>query len=70
MTSYHWRLLGNLPDIRIRVIVAGLLREPKWSHLRDLHKAIKQSEWALISADPAVQSLGRNQEVWFQALLK
>lgn len=40
----------------------GLLREPKWSHLRDLHKAIKQSEWALVSADPAVQSLGRNQE--------
>ncbi|KAK3446184.1 hypothetical protein EUGRSUZ_A01928 [Eucalyptus grandis] len=40
----------------------GLLREPKWSHLRDLHKAIKQSEWALVSADPAVQSLGSNQE--------
>ncbi|XP_039164676.1 beta-galactosidase-like [Eucalyptus grandis] len=29
----------------------GLLREPKWSHLRDLHKAIRQSEWALVSAD-------------------
>ncbi|KAF8036359.1 hypothetical protein BT93_C2161 [Corymbia citriodora subsp. variegata] len=40
----------------------GLLREPKWSHLRDLHKAIKQSEWALVSADPAVQKLGSNQE--------
>ncbi|XP_039166379.1 beta-galactosidase isoform X3 [Eucalyptus grandis] len=40
----------------------GLLREPKYSHLRDLHQAIKQSEWALISADPVVQSLGRNQE--------
>ncbi|XP_010049746.2 beta-galactosidase [Eucalyptus grandis] len=40
----------------------GLLREPKWSHLRDLHKAIKQSEWALVSADPVVQSLGSNQE--------
>ncbi|KAI4377786.1 hypothetical protein MLD38_015364 [Melastoma candidum] len=40
----------------------GLVREPKWSHLRDLHRAIKQSEPALISADPAVTSLGRNQE--------
>ncbi|XP_048133870.1 beta-galactosidase-like [Rhodamnia argentea] len=40
----------------------GLLREPKWSHLRDLHKAIKQSEWALVSADPQVQWLGSNQE--------
>lgn len=43
--------------------VAGLLREPKWGHLRDLHKAIKQCEWALVSADPTVTSLGSNQEV-------
>ncbi|XP_022749934.1 beta-galactosidase-like isoform X2 [Durio zibethinus] len=40
----------------------GLPREPKWGHLRDLHKAIKLSEPALVSADPAVTSLGSNQE--------
>ncbi|XWS72179.1 hypothetical protein CRYUN_Cryun02cG0017900 [Craigia yunnanensis] len=40
----------------------GLPREPKWGHLRDLHKAIKLSELALVSADPTVTSLGSNQE--------
>ncbi|XWS17401.1 hypothetical protein CRYUN_Cryun33cG0064200 [Craigia yunnanensis] len=40
----------------------GLTREPKWGHLRDLHRAIKLSEPALVSADPAVTSLGSNQE--------
>ncbi|XVE54094.1 hypothetical protein DITRI_Ditri03aG0054000 [Diplodiscus trichospermus] len=40
----------------------GLPREPKWGHLRDLHKAIKLSEPALISADPVVTSLGSHQE--------
>lgn len=41
----------------------GLLREPKWGHLRDLHKAIKLCESALVSTDPTVTSLGNNQEV-------
>ncbi|XP_034206558.1 beta-galactosidase-like [Prunus dulcis] len=40
----------------------GLPREPKWGHLRDLHRAIKLSESALVSADPSVISLGRHQE--------
>ncbi|OMO91660.1 hypothetical protein COLO4_18204 [Corchorus olitorius] len=40
----------------------GLPREPKWGHLRDLHKAIKLSEAALVSADPTVTKLGSNQE--------
>ncbi|PKI49065.1 hypothetical protein CRG98_030517 [Punica granatum] len=40
----------------------GLVREPKWGHLRNMHKAIKQCEWALVSADPKVTSLGSNQE--------
>ncbi|KAK8707102.1 hypothetical protein V6N13_058167 [Hibiscus sabdariffa] len=34
------------------------LREPKWGHLRDLHRAIKLCEPALVSADPTVTSLG------------
>ncbi|XP_008242341.2 PREDICTED: LOW QUALITY PROTEIN: beta-galactosidase [Prunus mume] len=40
----------------------GLPREPKWGHLRDLHKAIKSSESALVSAEPSVTSLGNSQE--------
>lgn len=40
----------------------GLLNEPKWSHLKNLHLAIKMSEAALVEADPVVASLGRNQQ--------
>jgi hypothetical protein len=36
----------------------GLPNEPKWSHLRNLHKAIKQCEPALLSVDPTVTNLG------------
>ncbi|XP_038695928.1 beta-galactosidase-like [Tripterygium wilfordii] len=40
----------------------GLLREPKYGHLRDLHEAIKLCEPALVSVDPQVTSLGGSQE--------
>ncbi|XP_055800659.1 beta-galactosidase [Solanum dulcamara] len=40
----------------------GLLNEPKFGHLRDLHKAIKLSEPALVSSYATVTSLGSNQE--------
>ncbi|KAK6939418.1 D-galactoside/L-rhamnose binding SUEL lectin domain [Dillenia turbinata] len=40
----------------------GLIREPKYSHLKELHKAIKQCQPALVSADPTVTSLGRYQQ--------
>ena len=40
----------------------GLLNQPKWGHLRDLHKAIKQCEPALVSSYPTVIWLGKNQE--------
>ena len=43
--------------------MAGLVREPKWSHLKELHKAIKMCEPALVSVDPTVTWLGKNQEV-------
>ncbi|KAG1334098.1 Beta-galactosidase 5 [Cocos nucifera] len=36
----------------------GLIREPKYGHLKELHKAIKLCEPALVSADPTVTSLG------------
>ncbi|MFS7991300.1 putative beta-galactosidase [Helianthus anomalus] len=41
----------------------GLLNEPKWGHLRDLHTAIKLIEPALVSAYPTVTYPGKNQEV-------
>lgn len=41
----------------------GLISEPKWGHLRDLHKAIKQCESALVSVDPTVSWPGKNLEV-------
>ncbi|XP_071911096.1 beta-galactosidase-like [Coffea arabica] len=40
----------------------GLLNEPKWGHLRDLHKAIKQCEPAMVSTYPTVIWLGKNHE--------
>lgn len=40
----------------------GLPREPKYTHLKLLHKAIKMCEPALVSVDPMVTKLGDNQE--------
>ncbi|KAI8010371.1 Beta-galactosidase 2 [Camellia lanceoleosa] len=40
----------------------GLLREPKWGHLTNLHKAIKQCEPALVSSYPALTWPGNNLE--------
>ncbi|XP_050270222.1 beta-galactosidase-like [Quercus robur] len=40
----------------------GLPREPKFTHLRNLHRAIKLAEPALVSNNPIVASLGKNQE--------
>ena len=36
----------------------GLIRQPKYGHLKELHKAIKLCELALLSADPAETTLG------------
>ncbi|KAI3938953.1 hypothetical protein MKW92_030529 [Papaver armeniacum] len=40
----------------------GLIRQPKWGHLKDLHKAIKLCEPALIATDPKEIKLGDNLE--------
>ncbi|KAL5055097.1 hypothetical protein RYX36_035779, partial [Vicia faba] len=37
-------------------------RQPKWGHLKDLHKAIKLCEEALIATDPTISSPGPNLE--------
>uniref|UniRef100_A0A1D1ZA64 beta-galactosidase n=1 Tax=Anthurium amnicola TaxID=1678845 RepID=A0A1D1ZA64_9ARAE len=40
----------------------GLIREPKYGHLKELHKAVKLCERALVSANPTVTSLGSYQK--------
>ncbi|KAG6397392.1 hypothetical protein SASPL_143559 [Salvia splendens] len=40
----------------------GLIRQPKYGHLKELHKAVKLCEKALVSADPTVTSLGNLQQ--------
>ncbi|AQL09738.1 beta-galactosidase 5 [Zea mays] len=40
----------------------GLVREPKHSHLKELHRAVKLCEQALVSVDPAITTLGTMQE--------
>ncbi|MBA0734921.1 hypothetical protein Gogos_018809, partial [Gossypium gossypioides] len=40
----------------------GLIRQPKYGHLKELHKAVKMCEQALVSADPVVTSLGNFQQ--------
>ncbi|KAI4330678.1 hypothetical protein MLD38_028940 [Melastoma candidum] len=40
----------------------GLLRQPKWGHLKDLHRAIKLCETALVWGKPTVTALGNYEE--------
>uniref|UniRef100_A0A1D1YEB4 Beta-galactosidase n=2 Tax=Anthurium amnicola TaxID=1678845 RepID=A0A1D1YEB4_9ARAE len=40
----------------------GIIRQPKWGHLKDLHTAIKLCEGAMLTTDPAYSSLGPNLE--------
>lgn len=42
---------------------AGLIRQPKYGHLKELHRAVHLCENALVSTDPTVTSLGGLQEV-------
>ncbi|KAK7346392.1 hypothetical protein VNO80_20910 [Phaseolus coccineus] len=40
----------------------GLIRQPKYGHLKELHRAIKMCERALVSTDAIVTSLGESQQ--------
>ncbi|KAJ6352178.1 hypothetical protein OIU76_001401 [Salix suchowensis] len=40
----------------------GLIREPKYGHLKELHRAIKLCEHELVSSDPTTTSLGAYQQ--------
>ncbi|GMI73372.1 beta-galactosidase 13 [Hibiscus trionum] len=41
----------------------GLIREPKWGHLKDVHWALKLCKRNLFSGSPVFQKLGPNKEV-------
>ncbi|KAK4377366.1 hypothetical protein RND71_003662 [Anisodus tanguticus] len=41
----------------------GLYREPKWSHLRDLHRALRLSRRALLWGTPTVQRINQDLEI-------
>lgn len=57
------KIIVHVYMIRIICYLEGLLREPKWGHLTNLHKAIKQCEPVLVSSYPAVTWPGNNLEV-------
>ncbi|KAL0424490.1 UNVERIFIED_CONTAM: Beta-galactosidase 3 [Sesamum radiatum] len=40
----------------------GLIRQPKYGHLKELHRAVKLCEKALVSSNPVVTSLGSLQQ--------
>ena len=48
---------------------AGVPRQPKWNHLKDLHKAIKLCEEAWLATVPKNTSLDYNVEVMCLFLL-
>ena len=54
---------GYFPYSFYALLCPGLLREPKHSHLKELHRAVKLCEQALVSVDPAISTLGTMQEV-------
>ena len=43
--------------------VAGIPNQPKWGHLKELHKVLKQVEEALVATDPTITSPGPSLEV-------
>ncbi|KAL9254475.1 Beta-galactosidase 12-like protein [Drosera capensis] len=57
------RFIATSYDYDAPIDEYGLAREPKYTHLKYLHNAIKSCEPALVSADPVVTTLGSQQEV-------
>ncbi|CAI0461499.1 unnamed protein product [Linum tenue] len=47
----------------------GLIRQPKYGHLKELHRSIKMCERALVSVDPMVTQLGAFQQAHCAAFL-
>lgn len=57
-SQFHESTIGSFLEI-----FSGLIRQPKYGHLKELHRAIKLCEQALVSSDPIVTSLGPYQQV-------
>ncbi|KAF7127826.1 hypothetical protein RHSIM_Rhsim11G0181100 [Rhododendron simsii] len=47
----------------------GLIRQPKYGHLKELHRAIKLCERALVSAEPTVTMLGNYEQAFEQLVI-
>lgn len=56
------RFIATSYDYDAPIDEYGLPNEPKYGHLAELHKVIKQAEPALVSSYPTVTWLGKNQE--------
>lgn len=54
-----WKVINSV----VNIFLLGLPRLPKWAHLKDLHRAIKLCEHALLNSEPNLLSLGPLQEV-------
>ncbi|KAJ1400667.1 Glycoside hydrolase, family 35 [Sesbania bispinosa] len=63
MQKFTAKIVSMMKAEKLFQTQGGLLNEPKWGHLRDLHKAIKLCEPALVSVDPTVTWPGNNLEV-------
>lgn len=59
LSKFSYELISRL----IFLLCPGLLREPKWGHLRDLHSALRLCKRALLWGTPSVQNLGVGFEV-------
>ncbi|KAK4405288.1 Beta-galactosidase 3 [Sesamum angolense] len=55
-------LLPPAMTMMLRLMNTVLLRQPKYDHLKELHKAIKLCEHALVAADPTVTPLGNYEQ--------
>lgn len=59
-------VLLMLPVFSLALIensTTGLIRQPKWGHLKELHEAVKLCSETILSVFPSIQSLGEQQEV-------
>ena len=57
------KVVINNPQL---LIILGLLRQPKWGHLKELHAAIKLCSTTLLQGTQTKFPLGTQQEVMYQ----
>lgn len=65
-TVRNTQVLLVLPVVSLALIensTTGLIRQPKWGHLKELHEAVKLCSETILSVFPSMQSVGEQQEV-------